>query len=234
MADPTPPIVPLAATIPEVISRMQSILASLPARDGVACFTRMYLEVTEAVNREVLQGGFQDAEFVKLLDVVFANLFFQAESSMSGQSGVPAAWQPLLSARSNPGIEPIQFALAGMNAHINYDLPLALVSTCQRLGGAPTDAPRHADYQKVDGLLDAAEQSVRESFEPKDVETIDAHIAAVSNLVCDWSINTARDVAWDTALALWEVRDLHVATDLLAGALSRTVGMASRTLLVAL
>jgi len=35
------------------------------------------------------------------------------------------------------GIEPIQFALAGMNAHINHDLPVAIVSTCTELASSP-------------------------------------------------------------------------------------------------
>jgi hypothetical protein len=34
-------------------------------------------------------------------------------------------------------VAPIQFALAGMNAHINRDLPLALVATCTARKVAP-------------------------------------------------------------------------------------------------
>ncbi len=76
------------------------------------------------------------------------------------------AWQPLLASRVTPGIEPIQFALAGMNAHINHDLPIAVVAACSELVTAPTDGCHHEAYQKVDKLLDASEQSVREPFEP--------------------------------------------------------------------
>jgi Family of unknown function (DUF5995) len=138
-----------------------------------------------------------------------------------------------MAARDRSGIEPIQFALAGMNAHINHDLPLAVVTTCLELDTFPADGSHHVDYQKVDGLLDAAEQSVRESFEPTDVRGVDRHVGAVLNLVADWDITTARDVAWDTSLALWEVRSHRTATDLFTGALARTVAGASRVLLVA-
>ena len=225
---------PAAATIDDAIARMQSIASQLPPSDGVACFNRMYLEVTQSVKANVQQGAFADPGWISLLDVVFANLYFDAVDAMSGPlSGVPGAWQPLISARSTPGIEPIQFALAGMNAHINHDLPLAVVETCARLGTAPTDGSHHADYQKVDALLDAAEQSVRESFEPADLQPADRHVAGVLNLVANWSIGSARDVAWDTSVGLWAVRSNHLATDLLTGALSRTVAMASRCLLVA-
>lgn len=213
---------------------MQSISAILPPSDGVACFNRMYLEVTEAVKSSLQQGSFVDSTWVSRLDVVFANLYFAAIDAMSGPAtGMPAAWAPLTAARGNPGIEPIQYALAGMNTHINDDLPLAVVATCVELGTSPEDGSHHADYQKVDAILDAAEQSIRESFEPPDVRDVDGHVAAVANLIANWSITTARDVAWDTALALWEVRSNRLAIDLISGALARTVAVASRCLLVA-
>lgn len=230
---PVPPPAPPAVTIDDVIARMVSINSYLPSADGVACFNRMYLEVTQGVAQEVKQGSFGDPAFVTRLDVVFANMYFAAVDALSGpQPGWPVAWEPLLAARSNPGIEPIQFALAGMNAHINHDLPIAVVTTCTQLGTAPDDGAHHADYQKVDALLDASEQSIRESFEPTDVRDADHHVAAVANLVSNWSISEARDVAWDTAVALWDVRDHQMATGLLTASLARTVAMASRCLLL--
>jgi hypothetical protein len=229
-----PPPEPPAATITDVIARMQATNAALAPIDGIACFNRMYLDVTEQVNQQVQQGTFGDPVFVSHLDVVFANLYFAALDSLSGPpSAIPTAWQPLLLDRGNPAIEPIQFALAGMNAHINHDLPIAVVTTCSDLGTAPTDGSHHTDYQKVDGLLDAAEQSIRESFEPSDVRQGDEHVAAVVNLVANWSIASARDVAWNNAVALWDIRDHPLATRLLLDSLARIVGMASRGLLVA-
>jgi hypothetical protein len=171
---------------------------------------------------------------VSRLDVVFANLYFTAVDAMSGPpEAMPPAWRPLTTARSDLRIEPIQFALAGINAHINHDLPLAVVATCAEMGTAPTEGSHHTDYQTVDALLDAAEQSVRESFEPPELRGVDRHVSAVVNLLADWTITEARDVAWDTGVALWEIRDNRIATDLMVAALARTVAVASRCLLVA-
>jgi Family of unknown function (DUF5995) len=229
-----PPPGPPATTIEEVITRMGSINSALAPSDGLACFNRMYLDVTQGVGQQLAQGAFVDPAFVSRLDVVFANVYFAAVDALSGPSSAwPVAWQPLLASRDDQGIEPIQFALAGMNAHINHDLPIAVVTTCNDLNTAPDDGSHHADYQRVDALLDAAEQSIRESFEPAGVRDVDQHVAAVANLVGSWSIAEARDVAWDTAVALWEVRDFQVATQLLTGSLAHTVAMASRCLLVA-
>ena len=211
---------------------MHAIDAALPGADGIASFNRMYLQVTQGVDQSVKQGMFADPAFMTRLDVVFANRYFSAIDAMSGpNSAIPTAWRPLIEARATPGIEPIQFAFAGMNAHINFDLPLAVVETCAELATEPQAGSHHDDYLKIDSLLAAVEQSVRESFEPAGVVPVDRHVAAVANLVANWSINTARDVAWDTATALWDVREHQVATTLLTDTLAHTVGMASRALL---
>ena len=223
-----------ATTIDDVIARLRAIDAVLPAGDGVACFNRVYLEVTVGVGQLVEQSKFGDPDWVSTLDVVFANLYFAAIDSLSGPpSAQPTAWRPLLAARDNRDIEPIQFALAGMNAHINHDLPLAVVATCAELDTSPTAGTHHEDYQQIDQLLDASEQSVRESFEPAALRSGDRHVAAVTNLVCDWSINDARDIAWNTAQAIWAVRDQQIATRLLTDSLARIVAIGTRTLLVA-
>jgi Family of unknown function (DUF5995) len=235
MAAALPPPAPPATSIAEVIARMNAIDAVLPAADGIACFNRMYLDVTTQVDAQVEQGLFGDPGFVAHLDVVFANLYFSAVDSLTtSPEAPPVAWKPLLMSRSTPGIEPIQFALAGMNAHINHDLPLAVVTACTDLSTAPGDGSHHADYQRVDGLLDASEQAIRQAFETPEELATDRHVAAVASLVSNWSMNTARDVAWNESMALWDIRDHPQATALLTTALGHTVAMVSRALLVVL
>jgi hypothetical protein len=227
------PAGPSVATIDEAIVRMQQIDAALPASDGVACFNRMYLDVTQRVKDQVTAGFFADPVLVSHLDVVFANIYFAAvNASVEQPTDLPAAWAPLIECRGNPEIYSIQFALAGMNAHINHDLPVAVVQTCRDLGTAPDAGSHHDDYQKVDALLDAAEESIRQSFESQAIRDADRRAQAVLNVVCNWSINSARDVAWDTSLGLWAARDVTPVEDLIMGAVARTVAMASRCLLV--
>ena len=85
---PAPPV----TTIAEAIARIQSIDAALPATDGVASFNRMHLEVTLGVSQRIEQGFFGDPAFVSHLDVVFANLYFDAVNALSGApSALPAA-----------------------------------------------------------------------------------------------------------------------------------------------
>jgi hypothetical protein len=220
-------------SVAEAIARMEAIDVATPPDDGLACFNRMYLAVTQTVNSELGQGFFADPGFMATLDVVFANLYFAAAGAASAPATVPLAWRPLIEQRAIAGIEPIQFALAGMNAHIDHDLPVAVVTTCAKLGTAPTDGPHFADFQKVDQLLDAAEQSVRQSFESSPELAVDHHLQAVDNLVACWSINSARDLAWQNSLVLWTLRPEPAASHLFLDGLAAATALASRLLLTA-
>jgi hypothetical protein len=226
---PDAPVVSVA----EAIARMEAIAATLPAADGLACFNRMYLDVTQQVNSQLGQGFFADPAFMTQLDVAFANLYFAAAGTAGTPAAAPLAWRPLAEQRAVAGIEPVQFALAGMNAHINHDLPIAMVSTCTALATAPDDGSHSADYQKVDQLLDAAEQSIRQSLESAAEQAVDRHLVAVANLVTSWTITSARDLAWNNTLLLWAVRDDPFARGLFLDALAASTALASRMLLVA-
>ena len=220
-------------SVAEAIARMEAIVAATPADDGLACFNRMYLAVTQTVNSELGQGFFADPGFMTTLDVVFANFYFAAADAASEPATVPLAWRPLIEQRATAGIEPIQFALAGMNAHINHDLPVAVVTTCAELGTEPAAGPHFADVQKVDQLLDAAEQSVRRSFESRPELAVDRHLQAVDNLVACWSINSARDLAWQNSLVLWTLRPEPAASGFFLDGLAAATALASRLLLTA-
>jgi len=101
-----------------------------------------------------------------------------------------------------------------MNAHINHDLPLAVVAACADLATVPTAGTHLADYQKVDALLDAAEQSVRQSFETGPELAIDRHLRAVEDLVCGWTIKRRPRPRLGQFLLLWQLRDAPFARGL--------------------
>ena len=142
------------ATIADVIARMQAIDALLPASDGLKWFNRLYLMVTQQVDLNPPGGTWQSPAWLTRLDVVFAGLYFNAVGNFLAGQAVPSAWNALFEARYHTGIDRIQFALAGMNAHINHDLALALLATDADLGIVPAlDSPEHTDYESVNDLL---------------------------------------------------------------------------------
>ncbi|MGH3114695.1 MAG: DUF5995 family protein, partial [Gaiellaceae bacterium] len=100
----------LPSTVVEALGLMRALERALPRDDGVVSFLRLYRAVTEAVEEVVRPGGeYADTRFCRWLDVVFANSFFRAlRDGTERRAGVPKAWEPLLEARSRPGVLPIQ------------------------------------------------------------------------------------------------------------------------------
>ena len=219
-------------SVAAVLARMRVIDARLPASDGAAIFNAMYLDVTERVEAE-LDGGsmFADPAFMAELDVRFADRWLEAYDASAHRRPVPSAWAPLFEHRRTPGIFPIQFALAGMNAHIENDLPLALIETCSARGVPLGRASVHRDYEAVNALLAAAESEIRRSFLTEIEKYVDDEIGPLVHLVSAWNIDKARDLAWVTAETIWATRHFSLLSARYAAMLGHTVGLASRCLL---
>ena len=181
-------------------------------------------------------GGakFNDAAFLTKLDVVFANLYFSALAAASTDIGAaPSAWRPLLQARNTPGIARIQFALAGMNAHINRDLPDGIVQSFLALGGDPiTGELREKDFDSVNDILERVEQEVKTEFTVGVVGAVDRLGGPVDDAVAMWKVRAARSAAWTNAQVLWGLRGLPRLRDRFFAKLDGLVGMTGRGLLL--
>ncbi len=167
------------------------------------------------------------------LDVVFANLYLTAlRQGTAAVAAAPSAWRPLLLARPDRGIAKLQFALAGMNAHINRDLPVAIVQLYQATGGAPDRSDAHyADYQRVNAVLEAVETRVKAEFATGIIGVVDAAAGQLDDVVAMWSIRAARDAAWTHAELLWNLRQLPKLQNDFLTTLDNFTGFASRGLL---
>jgi hypothetical protein len=217
--------------MPGVVTTMKAIVKALPSRDGVAAFTTLYLAVTEAVAGSARAQSFEDERFTRALDVTFANLYFDALRAFVTRGTVPAAWAPLVEARGRHDVFPLQFALAGMNAHINRDLPVAVVATCERLGvDLRKSSPQHRDYRRIDGILAATEARVKVNFVAGELAALDTALGQLDDCVAMWKVERARQAAWVNAEALWALRGAPRLQARFLVTLDRMVGFAGRGL----
>lgn len=214
-----------------MVAALKAIVAALPAADGVAAFTTLYLAVTRAVQGTVKGGAFEDPAFLRRLDVVFANLYLDTLHAAARGGPLARAWAPLFEARGRPGVLPLQFALAGMNAHINRDLPLALVATCEeRQVELRRRSPQHRDFGRIDPLIARTEQQVKRQFLAGALGEVDAALAPADDVVAMWKIERARAAAWSNAETLWALRGQPQLRDRFLQTLDRLVGLAGRGL----
>ncbi|MEO5654090.1 MAG: DUF5995 family protein [Marmoricola sp.] len=222
-----------AETIDDVLERMDEIDKSLPPDDGVATFNRMYYQVTKLVDEAVDASQFLAGEFLERLDVQFANLYFSAYAASLDDAEVPRAWAPLFKARSKPDTVPIQFAFAGMNAHISHDLPIAVVATCRELVVIPhADTPEYSDYTKTNDVLAEAAETIKGWFMTGNLARLDQLCGRVDDALEMFGIHLARMAAWDSAEMLWNLADNPRLDKLFRSGLGRTVELANRGILL--
>jgi hypothetical protein len=222
-----------AASIDDVLERMAAIDAALPHDDGVAYFNRMYWQVTRLVDQAVDAKSFVAGEFLGRLDVHFANLFFAAYAADLDGTKVSPAWAPLFEARHSERALPIQFALAGMNAHISHDLPHAVVDTCRELAVQPMDdCPEHTDFTQTNTVLAAAQEEIKDWFSTGIVATVDRLGGRVDDGFATFGIHLARAAAWQTSELLWGLADKHDLDRIFRSSLTRTVELTSRGILL--
>lgn len=222
-----------ATTIGEAADIMTALDGQLSDTDGVKWFNRLYLHVTLAVRDEVSTTTFRDPEFLGTLDVLFANLYFDAVAAgCTNPASAPSAWRPLFECRGRRGIRPLQFALAGMNAHINNDLVIALDRLAHSEEHYPTrGSERHRDFRRVNDVLERVEAELRPVLSTGVINAIDVALGDLDTVLAMWKVSNARETAWTNGEVVWHLRVApHLRRDYLSR-LDRMVGFAGRGLL---
>jgi hypothetical protein len=194
--------------IEELIARMAALLEPLQAAgDKRQYFHATYLRTTIAVAGEIRRGGFADGEWVERWDVAFADLYLDAlEGDMAGQR--PSL--PWAIAFGTPaGLPPLRHVLLGMNAHINYDLPQALVAVIsdEQFDDTALLARREADHRAIDEVL--ASRVAAEGDELAKLSgpaLVDRLLRPVNRLGSQRFLREARAKVWANATVLSRAR----------------------------
>ncbi|SDO78686.1 hypothetical protein SAMN04489867_0582 [Pedococcus dokdonensis] len=142
--------------ISTVVAAMDARLARMPpARRAQRTFLETYRRTTLAVGAAIEEGRFEDPEWVERWDVVFADLYLAAlELDLVGSTTeVPRPWRLAFDAPAS--LPALRHVLLGINAHINYDLPQALLAVISDAEFADplVMARRARDHERIDGIL---------------------------------------------------------------------------------
>ena len=196
-------------SISDVLEVLRTIDATCVDSDGLKWFTWLYLQVTQAVEERVTAGGFTDPPWLAQLDIQFARLYFSALQAWLSSHPAPTCWRVLFNSRNQGAIARIQSALAGINAHINHDLPEAIAATCRVTGTTPDHGGAHyKDYTALNSTLDTLIESAKRTLH---VRLLGGALPAVSNLedtIAAWNVSAARESAWQNAEHLWQLRTI--------------------------
>jgi Family of unknown function (DUF5995) len=206
--------------------------------DGVACFNYMYLCVTERVRDRA--ADFEDPAFVSRLAVVFAEFYLRAHDLAAARPRVwvSKAWEPLFDEQDSKEPTPVQFAIAGMNAHINNDLPWALMQAWNEHAKQPSEnSPEFRDFERVNKILESVQGEVRATLENRFQKFLNRLLGRLDDVAAAFVISRARDEAWERGsrwVARFDGRKWAAPLDELgANAHERTIGFASNLIVEA-
>ena len=233
MADQARPT-PAVNSVSDLIEELGALEGALSAGNGVKWFIRLYREVTEALALELQAGDLEDPVFLELLVLVYGNSVLNVVEDMEQRSKrIARAWAPLYERRNDHRIAPLQFAIAGLNAHTNHDVPIGLVHACRSTGIAPdSDGPQYRDYMKMTALLRRTTDEVKRWLVTGALEDLDRTFGDVDDVVAIWSLQRARQAAWTSGEVLWALRDNEGLTVAYVGMTDRMTGLAGRGLLL--
>jgi hypothetical protein len=176
--------------------------------DRRAIFVTLYRVVSTAMRARVQEGAFLDPAWVHRLAVAFGNLFRAAVIAYDAgrRDEVPKAWRICFdAARAGRGLV-LQDMFLGVNAHVNNDLPLALST----VSIDPDRPKRHQDHAAVNAVLgsvtEEATTRIAALYAPG-LPALDAAAGQVDETVSLFSLELARDSAWEAAVSLANARN---------------------------
>ena len=199
-----------ARTIERLLGRMEALVAWLEAdRDTGRFFLATYTRTTRAVGSALADGRFEDPAWVEEWDVVFADLYLDAlEAYRRSPEQAPRPWRIAFAAA--PTLPPVAHVLLGMNAHINYDLPQALLTVVspEDFGDPQVMERRRRDHERIDGVL--AERVAAEDGELEQADggrtLLDRVMTPLNRQASRRFLREARMKVWHNTVSLNEAR----------------------------
>lgn len=194
-----------------VLARLISVqkvldgLPPTPALNRVGAFNSLYYTITDRVAGALRGPDVHDATFLELLDVEFAKRYFAALRLWGdGDDMTPDAWEVLFRRGQDKRVSRLAAAMLGVNAHINLDLAMALISTWEKLG--PPGDDTHPDYLLINKIFYQEIPPLRRRYSTRWQLDLDA----LSGDLDDWSqkllVLSTRAMAWDQAVRIWPLR----------------------------
>lgn len=195
-------------TIEAVVGRLQARIDELPARmSHRRTFISTYQRTTIAVGKAAKDAYFEDPAWVEMWDVVFADLFLVAhDRDIEGRvSQVPRPWRLAFGAPAE--MPALRQLLLGINAHVNYDLPqalLAVISDDEFLDPVLVDR-RRRDHERIDAIL-ASRVSAEDQALGDARSLLDRVLTPLNRLSSKRFLREARQKVWHNVCELQTAR----------------------------
>jgi hypothetical protein len=195
---------PVAAVVTRMRQRLDDLPEPLARR---RYFLGTYLRTTEAVGEAIDRARFEDPEWVEEWDVSFAEFYLRAHDADLDGDRVPRPWRLAFDASAE--LPPLAHVLLGINAHVNYDLPqalLAVITDDDFIDRFLMDR-RRRDHERIDGVLAGrvgAEDDELAASGPRSL--LDQVLTPLNRLASQRFLREARQKVWHNTVELQKAR----------------------------
>jgi hypothetical protein len=202
----------MATTDPvdHVVHELGDRLERLPAGSTRAPFLATYRRTTEAVGAAIARGFFEDGEWVARWDATFAQLYLDAHDADASGERPSRPWRLAFAAPHD--LPALRHVLLGINAHVNYDLPQALIAVISAEEFTDPDllASRRRDHERIDAVL-AGRVGDEDDELSAGRSRVDALLAPLNRRASKRFLAEARRKVWHNVAELHAARLVGVA-----------------------
>jgi hypothetical protein len=175
--------------------------------DPHAVFLSCYALMTRNMLDALDAGEFADGAWVARLLHHFAGYYFDAlDAYEAGKEGSPAVWRCAHDAARRANTPAISLLLLGVNAHINYDLVLAVADLLDPEWPSLSDEERRARYEDycrvndtIGRTIDSVQDTILEKREPL-MALVDTLFGPVDEWLVSRGITEWREEVWEHAV----------------------------------
>jgi hypothetical protein len=210
-------------TVEAVLDRMQQRIDAVPAANQHRrIFAGTYRRTTKAVGTAIDDARFEDPRWVERWDVVFADLYLAAydahttdttdttgttdtPDAAGAAASVPRPWRLAFDAPAD--LPPLRHVLLGINAHVNYDLPQALLAVIsdEDFLDPVLMARRRRDHERIDAVL-ASRVAAEDNALGGSSSLLDRMLAPLNRLGSKRFLREARQKVWRNVEQLQSAR----------------------------
>lgn len=187
---------------------MTALITKLPS-EKYRHFHGTYTRTTLAVGQAVSHGSFEDPHWVERWDVAFAELYLKALTARvdGDEAKVPRPWRLAFDAEAE--LPALRHVLFGMNAHVNYDLPQALLAviTDKDFADARLMDQRRRDHERIDTVLASRVAAEDEQLKSTGATALlDRMLAPLNHVGTKRFLVEARRKVWHNTMELQQAR----------------------------
>ncbi len=200
-------------TDPILVKMDQYLKQWKSSKDSRCVFLNCYHLMSMNMVSAIIRKEFHDTHWVDKLLHSFANYYFDSLACYDCGDLTPKVWDSAHKATKDTSLSELQLLMLGVNAHINYDLVLALYDLLKPEWNALSETQRirrYEDHHHVNRVIartiDRVQDEILEPLNPK-LKWVDVLMGRMDEYLISRLITSWREDVWENTQELLKIEN---------------------------